>query len=67
MPDNLALNIRRESVITKTPTDTPLVTPSDSPVRSQNSEEESFSSDLEGSVFSNAFASEIVKNGNGRN
>ena len=61
MPDNLDLNSRRESVITKTPTDTPLVTPSGSPVRSQNSEEESFHSDSEASVFSNASNSRIVK------
>ena len=61
MPDNLDLNSRRESVITKTPTDTPLVTPSGSPVRSQHSEEESFHSDSEASVFSNASNSRIVK------
>ena len=61
MPDNLDLNSRRESVITKTPTDTPLVTPSDSPVRSQNSEDDSFHSDSETSVFSNASNSRIVK------
>ena len=61
MPDDLDINLRRESVITKTPTDTPLVTPSGSPVRSQNSEEESFHSDSEASVFSNASNSRIVK------
>ena len=61
MPDNLDLNSIRESVITTTPTDTPLVTPSNSPVRSQNTEEESFHSDSEGSVFLNACTSQIVK------
>ena len=60
MPDNLDLNSRRESVITKTPTDTPLVTPLNSPARSLNSEE-SFHSDSEASVFSNASNSLIVK------
>ena len=61
MPDNLDLNLRRESVITKTPTDTPVVTPLNSPARSVNSEEESFHSDSEASVFSNASNSKIVK------
>ena len=61
MPDNLDLNSIRESAITKTPINTPLVTPSNSPVRSQNTEEESFHIDSEASVFPNKCTTRIEK------